>query len=158
MRGRKPKPTKLKLIKGNPGKRKLNKNEPQPENTAPEMPSFLQGEERNAWQYLVRELTRMGIIESCSRANMVVYCHFWTVAVEAKTKLEELRKAGDGTDPKVIKTKQGNFIPNPWLGIANHAAKELVKVSAALGLDIRERGRMSLPDNNHNNNPWEALK
>lgn len=144
MRGRKPKPTKLKLITGNPGKRKLNENEPQPDSKAPTMPSFLRGEERKAWRYLVRELTRMGMIESCSRANMVAYCHFWVVAVDAKAKLEELRKLGNGEDPKVIKTKQGNYIPNPWLGIANHALKELGKVSQALALDPRERGRLNV--------------
>ncbi|HZK10243.1 MAG TPA: phage terminase small subunit P27 family, partial [Clostridia bacterium] len=34
-RGRKPKPTALKVLEGNPGKRPLNKNEPQPERKAP---------------------------------------------------------------------------------------------------------------------------
>jgi len=31
MAGRKPKPTALKIIEGNPGKRPLNKNEPKPD-------------------------------------------------------------------------------------------------------------------------------
>ena len=37
-KGRKPKPTAIKKLEGNPGKRKLNQNEPQPEKTAPECP------------------------------------------------------------------------------------------------------------------------
>ncbi|MEQ8198694.1 MAG: phage terminase small subunit P27 family, partial [Clostridiaceae bacterium] len=33
-RGRKPKPTAIKVLEGNPGKRPLNKNEPKPEKKA----------------------------------------------------------------------------------------------------------------------------
>lgn len=38
-RGRKPKPTELKLLEGNPAKRPLNKNEPNPEKKAPRCPT-----------------------------------------------------------------------------------------------------------------------
>ena len=43
MKGRKPTPTYLKLLKGNPGKRSLNKHEPKPAllNKPPEPPPFL---------------------------------------------------------------------------------------------------------------------
>ena len=43
-RGRKPKPTALKVLEGNPGKRPLNENEPKPERKAPECPSWLEPE------------------------------------------------------------------------------------------------------------------
>ena len=142
--GRIPKPTALKLINGNPGKRPLNENEPKPEVKAPAMPEFLEGEERAAWKYLSRELGKMGTLASSDRADMVVYCHFWNVAVEAKKKLSELKAQGNGVDPKVIKTQGGNFIQNPWLGIANHAMKELARISAQLGLNPTERSRISI--------------
>ena len=44
MAGRKPKPTRLKIIQGNPGKRPLNKNEPQPERRLMRAPSHLSEE------------------------------------------------------------------------------------------------------------------
>lgn len=37
-RGRPPKPTAIKELEGNPGKRPLNKNEPKPKQTAPKCP------------------------------------------------------------------------------------------------------------------------
>ncbi len=43
-RGRKPKPTALKVLEGNPGKRPLNLNEPKPEKKAPKCPSWLEPE------------------------------------------------------------------------------------------------------------------
>ena len=46
-RGRKPKPTALKVLEGNPGKRPLNENEPKPENKAPRCPSWLEQEAKN---------------------------------------------------------------------------------------------------------------
>lgn len=38
IRGKKPKPTNLKILEGNPGKRPLNLNEPKPIPIAPECP------------------------------------------------------------------------------------------------------------------------
>ena len=41
MRGRKPTPTRLKLIHGNPGNRPLNPNKPEPRAAIPTCPSHL---------------------------------------------------------------------------------------------------------------------
>ena len=41
MAGRKPKPTALKKLEGNPGKRKLNTKEPVPEKGMPDCPKWL---------------------------------------------------------------------------------------------------------------------
>ncbi len=51
MRGRKPKPTKLKLLTGNPGGRRLNKREPQPplSPSLPRPPKHLNRDGREEW-------------------------------------------------------------------------------------------------------------
>ena len=41
--GRKPKPTAVKALEGNPGKRSLNTGEPKPEKKAPRCPAWLEG-------------------------------------------------------------------------------------------------------------------
>lgn len=43
-RGRKPTPTAIKVLEGNPGKRPLNANEPKPKKKAPRCPSWLEEE------------------------------------------------------------------------------------------------------------------
>ncbi len=48
--GRKPTPTRLKLLRNNPGKRPLNPDEPQPEATLPEPPAHLSDEAKCEWQ------------------------------------------------------------------------------------------------------------
>lgn len=51
-RGRKPKPTALKVLEGNPGKRQLNVVEPKPRNKAPKCPAWLDAEAKKEWRRL----------------------------------------------------------------------------------------------------------
>ena len=48
--GRKPKPTAVKILEGNPGKRKLNEHEPQPQRKAPPCPKWLEPEAKKEWR------------------------------------------------------------------------------------------------------------
>ena len=56
-RGRKPTPTALKVLEGNPGKRKLNDNEPRPEKKAPSCPKWLEPEAKKEWRRLAKKMT-----------------------------------------------------------------------------------------------------
>ena len=56
MRGRRPKPTRLKMLTGNPGKRPLNGNEPRPAPAVPDCPAELGPLARTEWNRLVGEL------------------------------------------------------------------------------------------------------
>ena len=49
MAGRKPKPTSLKVLEGNPGKRQLNPNEPKPDASVPKCPAWLSKEAKREW-------------------------------------------------------------------------------------------------------------
>ena len=61
-RGRKPKPTAVKVLEGNPGKRSLNTGEPKPEKKAPRCPAWLEDEAKKEWR-------RMACKTSCGIAN-----------------------------------------------------------------------------------------
>lgn len=62
MAGRRPTPTELKLVRGNPGKRPINKNEPQPARRIPSAPVHLASEGQVAWGRLTVLLDRMGVL------------------------------------------------------------------------------------------------
>ena len=49
-RGRTPKPTAIKQLEGNPGKRQLNTNEPKPKQKAPTCPKWLDDEAKKEWK------------------------------------------------------------------------------------------------------------
>ena len=54
--GRKPKPTAMKELEGNPGKRKLNKKEPVPGKGMPDCPKWLLPDAQEEWKRLCEKL------------------------------------------------------------------------------------------------------
>jgi hypothetical protein len=54
MRGRKPVPNRLKVIRGNPGKRALNKNEPQLAGDLSDAPDWMTESQKAGWNYANR--------------------------------------------------------------------------------------------------------
>ena len=70
-RGRPPKPTAVKELEGNPGKRPLNKNEPKPKQTAPKCPSWLEPDAKKEWRRLSKELESMGLLTEVDMAVFV---------------------------------------------------------------------------------------
>jgi P27 family predicted phage terminase small subunit len=62
MAGRRPTPTELKLVRGNPGKRPINKREPLPAKRIPSTPAHLTDEGQVAWGRLTVLLDRMGVL------------------------------------------------------------------------------------------------
>lgn len=62
MKGRKTTPTALKLVKGNPGKRPLNKREPKPQRGISDCPDHLEPCARVAWMKLCALLDAMGVL------------------------------------------------------------------------------------------------
>ena len=54
-RGRKPTPTAIKELEGNPGKRALNDREPKPQKKAPACPKWLEDEAKKEWRRLAKQ-------------------------------------------------------------------------------------------------------
>lgn len=74
MAGRRPKPTALKKAQGNPGKRKLNLLEPQPEPVAPAMPDFLSKNAKKWWAYLAPMLLRLKVLTEAEQIALAHLC------------------------------------------------------------------------------------
>ena len=112
MRGRKPKPSRLKLIQGNPSKRALNAREPRPEARVPTCPAHLNPSAKAEWKRLAHEMHRLGILTSLDYAALSAYCQAYGRWVEAEKKLKET--------PLLIRLPSGYYIqPSPWLSITS---------------------------------------
>jgi P27 family predicted phage terminase small subunit len=159
VRGRKPKPTALRLIEGNREHRTIHEElEPKPEKKAPPCPRELKDNARKAWRYLVRELGKMGTLASSDRGQMTAYARAWGVWCRAERKLAELSAQLGGGEPEIMKTgikhttkpdgtvteSGGNWIQNPWFNVANKAMSDVVKYGAELGLNPVQRTRVKL--------------
>ena len=73
-RGRKPKPTALKVLEGNPGKRPLNDHEPIPPKGELKCPSWLLPEAKKEWKRLASSLEAMGVLTMADLTAFAGYC------------------------------------------------------------------------------------
>ena len=72
MAGRKPKPTALKKLEGNPGKRKLNTKEPMPGKGMPDCPKWLLPEAKKEWERLCVKLSEIGVLTEIDMAAFAI--------------------------------------------------------------------------------------
>jgi P27 family predicted phage terminase small subunit len=146
MRGRKPKPTHLKLLDGNPGKRKTNAAEPRPALRAPTCPSHLCPSAKAEWKRLASQLVILRILTDLDRAALAAYCQAYGRWVEAERKLTET--------PMLLKMPSGYVQQNPWLTIANKQLELMHKYLSEFGLSPVSRSRVSVKPN-LGPKPWE---
>jgi P27 family predicted phage terminase small subunit len=151
VKGRKPKPTALKLLQGNPGKRPINRNEPQPRAKAPGCPTWLPAEGKAEWRRVVPELDRIGMLTKVDRAALAAYCAAWALLVRATRDVEANGLIAEAVD-KEVETVDGvvhlivRRTKNPAVLIARDAAAQVRQFCAEFGLTPSARSRMDLPD------------
>ncbi len=136
MRGRKPKPTKIKELEGNPGKRAINKQEPKPESAIPVCPPHLKGVARTEWTRLARELHEVKVITKLDRAALAVCCTAWADYVKACNKCEK--------EGEVIISDKGGMYQNPWVAIKKRSMDQVQKFYAEFGMTPSSRARVHI--------------
>ena len=134
MAGRKPKPTALKLIQGNPGKRPINKNEPQPAKRRMKAPAHLSVEAKKEWRYMATKLFKMGLLTEIDRAALAGYCQAYGRWVEAENILNE--------KGPLYKTENGCILQSPMLCVANRAMDQMYKFLTEFGMSPSSRSRV----------------
>lgn len=96
MKGRKPTPTHLKVIRGNPGRRPLNEGEPQPHGDG-EKPAFLEGRASRLWDEYAPELRRIGLLTSIDAPMFAAWCSL----------MEQFEERNGRIDPSKISQMRG---------------------------------------------------
>jgi P27 family predicted phage terminase small subunit len=148
MRGRKPLPTNLKLVRGNPGKRKTNPKEPKPKSGTPACAAHLNATARGEWKRVSKELRTLGLLTNIDRSALAAYCQTYARWSEAEKGIKETGL--------VIETKDGNVIQNPLVGIANTALKLMHKFLVEFGMTPSSRSRISVGKEESKADPAES--
>lgn len=133
-RGRKPKPTAIKKLEGNPGRRKLNDKEPAPGKRAPKCPAWLDEEAKKEWKRLAKALESMGVLTDIDMAAFAGYCQSYARWKEAE---EFIAQHG-----LIFKTPSGYFQQVPHVSIAQTNLKIMLKFAAEFGLTPSARSRI----------------
>lgn len=142
-RGRKPTPTHLKVVTGNPGRRPLPANEPQGPAGVPDCPPHLQGLAREEWDRLAPALAQMGVLTLIDGGALALYCQAWSRWVQAEQAIAKMAARDQMTGGLMIKTANGNPIQNPLVGIANKAMADCNRYAAELGITPSSRSRIA---------------
>lgn len=137
MRGRRPKPTRLKVLTGNPGKRPLNMDEPRPEAAIPDCPSELGPVAKQEWARLVGDLAKLGLLTNLDRAALAAYCAAYALWAEAT---EAIQKYG-----AMVKSPTGFPMQSPYVAVANRQAEIMMRIASEFGFTPASRSRIATP-------------
>jgi P27 family predicted phage terminase small subunit len=157
-KGRKPKPTALKIVTGNPGKRKLNEREPKPGTGRPPLPAWLDellpdpsegqsGKEarsaiRSAWERVAERCEAMGVLTVADGVALEVI----SVTLELyRSAVRELIRDGQTCrhelDDGTVKLKR-----HPAVGTAGQWATLINALLAKFGLTPSDRVKLVVAD------------
>ena len=131
-RGRKPKPTAVKKLEGNPGRRPLNKHEPKPPVGVGDAPDWLDDVGKNKWAQKKDQLEQLNIVTTVDDDALAVYCQAYSDFVYAVRFIEE-------KDCRVCVSEKGAEYQHPMVGQRNKAAELIIKYGVHFGLTPSSR-------------------
>jgi P27 family predicted phage terminase small subunit len=154
---RKAKPIELKILEGNPGKRKIPENTPKAPADMPEPPKHLDKYALEEWERIAEGLNSMGILSSIDQAALAAYCGAYGRWRAAEEELEKLRNEKGSLNALILKTVSGNYIQQPLIGIANKAAGDMVRFAAEFGMTPAARARLGLDASRQSKSKFDGL-
>lgn len=147
--GRKPKPTTLKMISGNPGKRKLNQDEPEYEAIeVPAPPAWLSPIATDKWHELAPQLSGTKVLTDVDLHNLEMFCQAYSRWRDAEDLVSRMGV--------VVETPFGPK-KNPACTIINETSRQLSTFGAMLGLDPSSRSRIHIPGGKQAQNRFTNL-
>lgn len=163
--GRRPLPTKVKKLRGNAGKRKLNEAEPKPTLGEPEMPLGLSPAAKDEWRTIVPQLLRLGVLSKIDGKALGGYCAAFARWLAAEF---DVAKYGLTIEEPVIDTTtgkqrklRGRFVvrlrKNPAISVSNDAMKMMKSFLIEFGMTPAARTRLRMEKEGPDEDPLDAL-
>lgn len=149
--GPSPTPTALKLLKGNPGRRPLNKEEAKlPAGKLPTCPAELSPNAKKEWKRVSKLLFQAGLLTQIDRAALAGYCTNYAHWIESEV---EVQKTGT-----IVKTKDGYPIINPYLAVSRRAFDQMNKVLQEFGMTPASRSRIQVQPPEQESDPMDKWR
>lgn len=143
MPGPKPMPTYLKVLRGNPGKRRI-KPEPQPAipDSVPDAPTYLARYAREEWNRIAPELYRLRLLTVFDIQPLAAYCVAYERWRTANERLDEIASR-DPLAGLVIKTStKGTLMQSPVFLAARQSARDMIRYASEFGFTPAARARI----------------
>ena len=132
-------PTAIRIQRGNPGGRPLNKREPKPRAGIPKCPAWLSEKARQHWKEIVPELRAMNVLTLADGDVLAAYCQIWArwrLAEEYLNEHGDVATIYDGRG-QIVQTKE-----SPHISIARNLLQLLNRYQQELGLTPSARTRI----------------
>ena len=131
-KGRKSKPSALRLVQGNPGHRPVNEDEPAPRKIfAPPAPRTFSKVEKAKWKKLCKQLSECRVLTELDLDALEMYVRSWHTMMVA---LADVKKRG-----KLILNATGGEVWNPSWTEYKHAVSVVRSLQAEFGLTPSSR-------------------
>ena len=136
MRGRKPTPTSLKLLKGEKRPSRINNSEPKPKPLAPAASAWLSADARKLRKDLAPKLETLSILTELDGASLDMMLTHYSLASEAA---RTLKKEGS-----IIEDSKGYPAKHPAVNILKEHSAAFLRYAAEFGLTPSSRSRLNL--------------
>lgn len=148
-RGPRKQPSNVVKLKGNPGKRAVNKREPKPNEAVPSCPDFVTGVARAEWERVTPHLAAVGLLTQIDQASLAGYCQAYQRWVDAERTIAKF-----GT---IVKTPNGFPVISPAVSIANKAMDQMLRFAREFGMTPSARSSIQLPEPQQKADPAEEF-
>jgi P27 family predicted phage terminase small subunit len=139
MPGPPPTPLRLRLLRGNPGKRPLRPEvEPTRPSACPDRPAFVTGYAADEWNRIAPEIHRLGLLTTLDVSVLGVYC-----ATVARWRAAEETLARMAQGGLLVENDKGELRRNPLVQVARHAAADMVRLAGHFGMTPAARSRLA---------------
>ena len=149
--GRRPAPTRLKVVRGNPGKRPLNAKEPQPKTQLSEAPEHLNDEAKREWKRAGEMLADLGVVTELDRSAFAGYCQAWA---DCKRLTEQLNEMASWT----WQSGKGYRQQVPEISMRRECWTRLKEAGSRLGLDPSSRSGLHVEPRSERENKFARLR
>lgn len=147
--GRKPKPTHLKLLQGNPGKRAIDASEPKPKGDLATPPDWLSDAQKEFWRYAISNAPK-GLLKKLDRAALTAFVvseSIYRQAAEMLAKEKLFVRVGPN---KVLQQ-------HPALSVVNKQMSIMLKAAAEMGFTPASRTRIQVRNDLDDENPFSEF-
>jgi P27 family predicted phage terminase small subunit len=144
MPGPRPTPVALKLLRGNPGKRPIQRGfEPPLPPLPPDPPVFLTGDALAEWYRIAKGLHLFGLLTPCDVAPLAAYCGAFARWKAAEETIARMALSDPGTRALLVKGSEKQARPNPLVRMSAAAASDMVRYASEFGFTPAARSRIA---------------
>ncbi len=133
-------PTSLRMLRGNPGKQALPRNEPEPKAAKPAMPKGMSKRAQAAWKRLADELLGLGVLTTLDAMALEALCEAYADFIECRELIATHGRTFE------TETKTGAYVvrARPEVAQLSDAWRRFHAMAAEFGLTPSSRTRIQV--------------